>query len=85
MSQDEIEEYKGIRCIYPPTAGILSHLCSSCKRNVNTDCGFVDMSMPQSKGYLCSRCATIAIGGNRCCALLQFAQEKYRKSKISKK
>lgn len=75
-----MQEYKNIRAIYPPKIGTICKACYSCGNDVKTDKGFADLSKPAFKGFLCASCATIAIGGNKCAELLEWAQETYRKS-----
>lgn len=72
-----IEEYKGIRAIYPPTEGVISCGCSSCGRDIKTDMGFVELA---KRTYLCASCTKTAIGGIRASYLLEWAQNKYRNS-----
>jgi len=75
-----IEEYKGIRAIYPPTPGTIHNACTSCGKDVKTDCGFAEPAGKPYKAYLCKDCAVIAIGGDRCAELLLWAQETYRRT-----
>lgn len=75
-----MQEYKNIRAIYPPTAGKVLCGCYSCGRDIDTSCGFADMSKAAFKGFLCKSCASSAIGGLKCSLLLEWAQETYRKS-----
>lgn len=71
-----IEEYKGIRAIYPPENKTISGGCTSCNGDVKMHVGFIDVV---KKEYLCKHCATSSIGSIKLSELLLFSQEKNRK------
>lgn len=72
-----LEQHKGISAIYPPSNGVIKCGCHSCNKDVNLQSGFADINKGPFK-YLCSKCAIIAIGGNKAAELILFAQEKSR-------
>lgn len=77
-----LEEFKGIRAIYPPAPAVrLPCACYSCGKDVYTDKGFVDMAKLPFKGYLCANCTIVTIGGMKAAELQMYAQERYRENK----
>lgn len=73
-----VEQYLEFKAIYPPTQGRIPMGCYSCKQDVQLDSGFVDITLPAYKGYLCRKCITIAIGSSKAFELLLWAQETYK-------
>lgn len=65
-----------IRLITPRSEGMLLDACTGCGSHVRLDCGFVDMSGPPRKSYLCIRCARLSIGETHAVQLLAAEQQR---------
>lgn len=65
-----------IRLITPRSEGVMLDACTGCGSHVRLDCGFVDMSGPPCKSYLCIRCARLTIGETHAVGLLAAEQQR---------